>query len=431
MIETCLYLLIIFSLFGQFSQRYIFTIKGSGFWPQDLFLLFIYLVFFLKICLTKKEYVSPFYKPWLHLVLILIMPIFIGIFRGNFLLTAFRDSRAPFYYLLPLFFISEIDKEEKWIRIVKFIMINSLVCLGIFYFMRLFNLEFQVGGMTALVPLLTEEYSRGYGIYSSWGSFGLVFLILFNLLHLCKISPEKRAMFYLWMFASLWAFISLLIRSFTLSLLFGLLFSIFFILRERKVYFFRFLSIALSFLLIVTLVWTIKGKEMVHNPFVERYLSIFNPEISSPGAERNIEFRKEAIKFGIEKIREEKSTLLFGKGYGDEPLLILEERDSLLIALFNHSSPGWMVYRLGFLISSILFFLFIFLLKRIWSFLVLIKKPLIRSFSYGMFSYIISIPFRSLAGNELFRGDFQTLFFLIIIGLLFSIIQIEKRDFIK
>jgi|GEM_PF-5652162 len=422
-IQVGLYVILFFSVGGHWLQFYLpSSITSLGFWSYDIILMGVYIVWLVNLLATKEAIISTNLSKYLiYAIAILSLPIGVGLLRGHYLTTVLRESRAPFYYVLPLVFATTIHSTRNWLRFVKILFIVVTLCMLLFLCMYLFNVRFPVSmGVMENADITAGEYTRAYGIASSWFYFPLcVFIAIKYLGAKASLSFSRRLLAYVLVFLFSFSVMILLIRSLFFSLVFGILACI---VTNAKGIYSAILKLAILCVFVLTLVPFFSAKSVygfLHHPLVERYVSFFAPGFSTAGNLANIQYRKNAITWGLRTVREYG---IIGKGYGDAEITkdVGVHIRYTGVGFQNHSTIGWALARLGPIMISLLVIVIILSVRRCGVIYKQISDVRIRAVLGGLFVFCVSLLIMMPATNVLFRGDFYTLLVTIVLGLILS-----------
>ncbi len=424
-LEYGIYLLIIFSFFGCWLQIDLSPFIGLGLWIHDLLIIFLCLAWVVQQYTNRQIFkFGHVGVDFMCIILILFIPLVIGLLREHLVTTILRDSRPFIYYLLPLIVATVINSRRKWLRFGSIIITISVVAVVMYLFMYTLRIRFPaVIGLMANIEVTTGEIVRSYGIASSWYYFPLAIFMMISLFH-TKKGNFMKLMILVCIVLFFTAIFTLAIRSLFFSTVVGATAAILFNARTPKSYIKRFTITSSIVALVSVLAYgTISSSELVYNPYVERYLSVVDPNISSPVNLSNLEYRKNAIYWGIKMARDYG---VLGKGYGDK--IRLEKKNvgasrHSSIGFQNHSSIAWALARLGPLLCLLFVVCIIKLVFDIHYRLKFLTDSHVSNMLCGYFAFFISLIFMAPATNVFFRGDFYTILVLIILGLIISSIN--------
>ena len=354
--------------------RFVMSAGGSQLRETD-FLVFL-LVIFWKLFAPKNENNAnrdSSFTLFFFLTIILIIPIFIGIFNEKPISAVVRDFRTPLYYfaMIPMAsFFRDQDNTNKFLRVIILMgCVGALIGISRWY---------VIGGI--------DEFGRarfGFGsMYSTvaWSMFLSIAFLMFrnkSLEHFCLV------LFYI-LFCLVYIFLANDSRSLYVGTLAGLFF-LFIIYRQikkeksllkgsqskskalRVVFLFVItgLTVNVIFISFPDIIREISS----HNNVVRVLYSLYSPE----GGETeyaNRTDRMNAISYAYDLAIENYG---FGCGYGDNSFVRLDEKtiQNIVVArlknedlfrnaaeaiLFFHNAYAWALARLG-LWMSLLFFI--------------------------------------------------------------------------
>lgn len=409
MLYFSFHLLFLSSILYRFLSFVPFTLLGGGIWPTDLLLFFIIIIFLVRLLFSKKYLIKLFSnslpKYIILIIILLLVPILVGIINDHVLVSILRDSRSIFVYIIPLLFPLAINNKEKWIKYYKFMLKTTLLAIILFYVMLIMKIELP-GKIGMDITYITRygSISHGYGISTALFYYPLAFFTYFNF---WLDSEKNKVENLIFSILSLFPILYYSMRALSFGVIIVFLYNLI-RLKPR-----RLVVIIYSLVLITSIIFLISPiTELVKIPQVERHLSLFFPEISTSGVAANRNVRLRAINVAIRS----KHDYLFGSGYGE----IAKNRYSNFMLYWNHSSPGWLIFRLGY-IGSILFIILIFLIikKSFW----LIKQVNGRYMKTIMIANLLVlfvICFTSWGTNIFFRGDGISLIVSINLGMMLS-----------
>jgi len=394
-LESGLYILLISSFLFHPLDAYQLPIGGSNIRFLDILVVMFLIAWIIRL-ITKKDSI-PFKSPvntFLYIIIgILFAFLIIGILKGRNAITVLRDARAIPYYLSAFAIACIIQNHEQLKKIVRILIILSLIGLFYYYLMRILNISFESGLST--LTLTTMRYTRAYGFYSTWPYFALSFFMLISFLMLNKFKPLQSLTLWCLAIAFLSALLLTLLRMYFLGAVSGCSILFFLLWYEGRRTFILKSLIILSVVIIIfiCLYLYIPENKLIHHPMVERYLSIFTPSVSTKGAMVTRQDRFNAILYFT---RSERNSIFIGEGFGDVV------RDHSRRHLLWHSSLGWAFYRLG-IIPSIVFYLVMggFLIRTI----IYSKKIIdieLKAIYYGFMCFYVFLLTISATSGVLF-----------------------------
>ncbi len=415
-----IYTFFLFSIFARFFWNVSLVIGGGGVWSSDILTIIILLVFIIKIRSIKNlEYlfVKTKSRKLISLMLILfIIPIIIGVIKGFYIVTVLRDARFILIYTMPFVFLLTIKSKKELLKILLFMYKVILLNLIIFFVMMVFNIKLSATlGIDVDYSTLAGTIHR-YGISTATFFYSILFFVLFNL---WTNNVVKRKIFLIIMIGLLFAILYYSMRTLTSGVLFALLLNIIMLKNKEKVINYS-LAVGLFFILIINFIPTSTFYKI---PQVERYMTIFDSRVGNAVEEKNKKVRIDAIIFAFEF----NDNPLIGTGYGDKETYSKFKRDNLA-RWWNHSAVGWMIYKLGIIISGLFLYLFFSFLYNAFNLYNKIKDKFIKNTLIGICFHLISLLGLAFGTNVFFRGDFLTMLVAIDIGIILVIENIYNKD---
>lgn len=414
-----LYILILFTIFFNplihYPYKYYLFLPIGGESGANLLdvMSLAFLIGFILYFLSKRRraFITKAEILLILLVLLLTIPAITGLKSGHTAISVFRDMKNPFYYFLALPLASCIDSERKLKKAINFILILSYWGLVYFWISKILNISYlsESPGGARLIPLTSGTVKTAYGFYSTFPFFA--FGYFWNLsLYIAEHSKKfflRSFLFFLTIFISLsrGAFVALIISTITFLYFSAKTFS-----KKIDAKSMKFLSIfttaLISFIFIfqiITLENYTFAEKLLKIPFVERYLSIIKPEITTQEAVASAEFRYKAITyFRYHKEENPNFNELIGYGYGEIPYTPLKIE---LAEYLGHSAIGWGIFRLGLILFSIYLIILFALLKRVGKFVLqndekFHKTLYIANLSWFVFNFIRAFPADTLFSNN-------------------------------
>ena len=160
-------------------------------------------------------------------------------------------------------------------------------------------------------------------------------------------------------------------------------------------------------------------REIEKMPLVERYVSIVDPSLSTKESQDSAEGRLTGIGAAAKRIETQP---LLGAGYGERKRAV-NEKDIVdpIYSVVVHSSMSWMLYRAGYVGTSLLIVcLLTFFVRGLRSFVVRGQDRLWR-LGYGTAcASFVAICMASAGSNMLYGSDRFSSLFAIVLGLLLS-----------
>jgi hypothetical protein len=385
----------------------------------DLVLSFVYVVWLFQM-MSGRVRLPAFsrYKSLYFFMCVLLVPIFVGIAEGHVWQTVLRDARAPYYFVLSLAVISFVQDEQAMRKLLVTFLVVGTISLVWAYLVWAFkipvstSLEYQL--------LTTGRVDRHFGYHSSHVLLLVCVLLLVNYLFLQegKGSTKAEAIAGALLFAV--GLTLTLIRGLFIGMIFGLVVTV--LIQRRKTRAVAMLVLCL-FVGIAALLLQISSPDTIREiekiPVVERYLSIVDPSLSTKESQDSAEGRLTGIGAAAKRIEKQP---LFGAGYGDRKRAV-DEKDITdpIYTVVVHSSMSWMLYRTGYVGTSLLVFCLLTFFVRGLRSLVVRGKDRLRRLGYGTAcASFVAICMASAGSNMLYGSDRFSSLFAIVLGLLLS-----------
>jgi len=422
MLIILLYGFFAIALFSSIIRNIVAVSAGSGIWLTDVINLVIVLTLTMKVVTQKKIFVNLLQnylgKKLLIIILILIIPLFIGLLLNNSMITILRDARMLPLYVVPFSFVIVLNNEKRWETYIKFVVMMILMTLTLFFLALILN--FRTPQMYGIdVPYVTSSgIIYRYGITSANFFFPFLFFFVFNQLFSGSYNRRYTILLIILSLASMFAIAYFAMRSLILGFCLGIIINVIILGKKKKV-----ISFASFFIFLLLFLFTfVPSKSLLKIPQLERIYSLVDPKASTTGVEANLEVRLEAIDLA----RIELEYPFVGNGYGDPKLYVKRVRSNLA-RWWNHSSIGWAIYKLGYLLSLVYFILYILIIKCGVKLYKVCKNDYIKASLLGIVMYLICVMVLSGGTNSLFRGDFLTMSTVMCIGLLMSASNLYKK----
>lgn len=329
---------------------------------------------------------------------ILLIPVWVGMARGNILVTILRDARVPFYYItLLLLVVSSLRTRDDLIVTLQGIALLTAPALVYYFISWALGIPTSEGASTVI--LSSGRYLR-YGLVTSWEYILLSWLLGLALLLTGSIPPHWRSWLISYTLLCTVALIALLVRGIYLGMIGGLFVVVLFShwLRQPQ----RLISAGLVLLALgglVVVADAAAGAGLVA-AVGERALSIVDPRASTSSSAANRETRLETTRF-INSATRGASNPLIGAGYGDRGIYAYS-RDSELQALFRHSAYSWLFYRIGLVQGISILLLFAVVTWRAGRLAWRMENSLLRATIVTCLAAFVANFFVGLGNNTIF-----------------------------
>ena len=391
----------------------------ANFYFTDFVLSFVYVVWLFQM-ISGRARLPAFsrYKSLYFFIFVLLVPIVVGLAEGHVWQTVLRDARAPYYFVLSLVVISFVQDEQAMRKLLVTFLVVGTISLVWAYLVYAFKIP--VSTTLGYQLLTTGRVTRHFGYHSSHVLLLVCVLLLVNYLFLPggKRSTKVEAIVGALLFAVGLALT--LIRGLFIGMIFGLAVTV--LIQKRKTRAVAMLVLCL-FVGITALLVHISSpdtiREIERMPLVERYVSIVDPSVSTKESQDSAEGRLTGIGAVAKRIETQP---LFGAGYGERRRAVTE--NDIIDPIYSvvvHSSMSWMLYRAGYLGTSLLIVcLLTFFVRGLRSFVVRGKDRLWR-LGYGTAcASFVAICMASTGSNMLYGSDRFSSLFAIVLGLLLS-----------
>jgi hypothetical protein len=423
-IQTVLvYILFIYAVLARIFQGVSVIIEGGGIWNSDIIAMMIITVYIIvRNRYSRIKFNTNNQKIILSIVLIFFVPLFIGIVRGNDLITIFRDARVIPFYIIPLIIMESLDSPKKITKFIKFTITFSIINLLLFYIMFLFKVQLpsQLGIDTAYD--MGYAYIERYGITTATFFYPFSLFILFNMF-LDNEYFYKKAFHIVIMFGLIFAIFFYAMRSFVIGVILAFILNLIMRRRKKNTIYVFYSVIILSAILVLS----VPAKKILEIPQIRRLATVIDPTLSSRGVQNNLEVRIQAIDLAVNYT----DNLIFGSGFGDKQVENSNQRYNLA-RWWNHSSYAWAIYKLGLFFFIIFMMLYTMFLRNTYK--IAKKIGVNNQFSpilFGLLFYLISVLGLAGGTNIFYRGDFLTIFITITLGTILSIEKIVKEEFVN